>query len=143
MRVGVRNKDWHKRHNAGFLRQGEWFFVPQPDFRGFDANLILNDEPIRRSGGKPHIVEFLYRFGGTKVYVHRSYPNGLTEREHRAVIARYPKAAAWSWATMQRNPAVYARGKVRHSDQATLVLPFWHRVLMSGEQSSSNVVFLD
>lgn len=45
-----------------------------------DENLILNDEPILRSGGKPHIVEYLYRFGGTRVYVHRKYPTGLIER---------------------------------------------------------------
>ena len=108
-----------------------------------DENLILNDEPILRSGGKPHIVEYLYRFGGTRVYVHRKYPTGLIEREYRALIARNPKAAAWPWTMMQRNPAVYAKGKIRHPDHATLVLPFWHRVLMSGERSSSNVVFLD
>jgi hypothetical protein len=44
---------------------------------------------------------------------------------------------------MQRNPLVFARGKVRHSDHATITLPFWHRVVMSDEQSMPNVVFLD
>ncbi len=143
LREGVRGKDWHKRHNAGFLRQGEWFFLPMPDFAPPDPRLILDDEPIRRTGGKPHIVEHLFRFGGTRVYVHRKYPSGLMEREYRALIARNPKAAAWPWSVMQRNPAVYAKGKIRHSDHATLVLPFWHRVLMSDEQTAANVVFLD
>lgn len=44
---------------------------------------------------------------------------------------------------MQRNPAVYALGKIRHPDHATLTLPFWHRVVMSQEQSAANVAFLD
>lgn len=44
---------------------------------------------------------------------------------------------------MVRDAAVYARGEVRHPDDATLVLPFWHRVLMSLERTAPNVVFLD
>src|SRR5262245_47724645 len=32
-RHAVRSKDWNKRRNAGFVRQGEWFFVPQPEFQ--------------------------------------------------------------------------------------------------------------
>lgn len=143
LREGVRPKHWHKRHNAGFLRQGEWFFLPEPNFAPTTLNLILNDEPIRRAGGKPHIVERLFRFGGTRVYVHNNYPNGLTQREHSALIARNRKAQDWPWTVMQRNPAVYAQGKVRHPDHATLILPFWHRVLMSDEETGTNVAFLD
>ena len=71
-RAGVRNRNWNRRRNAGFLRQGEWFFLPQPDLSP-NEKLILRDEPIRRSGGKPHMVEELYRIGGTKVYVTRQF----------------------------------------------------------------------
>ena len=59
------------------------------------------------------------------------------------MIARRPEALGWPWEVMQRNPLVFARGKVRHSDHATINLPFWHRVVMSDEQSMPNVVFLD
>ena len=41
---------------------------------------------------------------------------------------------------------VYARGAVRHSDHATITLPFWHRVLMNTETQSeamARVAFLD
>jgi hypothetical protein len=47
---------------------------------------------------------------------------------------------------MRRNPGVYARGTVRHSDHATITLPFWHRVIMNTETQSrtmANVAFLD
>ncbi len=44
---------------------------------------------------------------------------------------------------MRRNPLVYARGKVRHPDHATISLPFWHVVVMSQEQRALNVAFLD
>ena len=139
----VKDKDWNARHNAGFARQGEWFFLPQPHFTPPNLNLILRDEPIRRAGGKPHMVEQLYRFGGTRVYVHRNYPNGLTEQEYQRLLSRRQEAQAWTWNVMQRNPAVYALGKIRHPDHATLTLPFWHRVVMSQEQSAANVAFLD
>lgn len=139
----VKARDWNARHNAGFLRQGEWFFLPQPDFTPPNPGLILQHEPIRRAGGKPHMVEHLYRFGGTRVYVHPSYPNGLTEEQHRSLIERKPEAASWIWRLMMRNPAVYAKGKIRHPDHATLILPCWHRVVMSQEQTAANVAFLD
>jgi hypothetical protein len=57
-----------------------------------------------------------------------------------------PKAAHWGWRAMRRNPGVYARGTVRHSDHDTIVLPFWHRVVMNTETQSrtmSHVAFLD
>jgi hypothetical protein len=142
-RNGVRQKDWHKRHNAGFIRQGEWFFLPEPTFQVGDTRLILRHEPLQRPGGTPHIVEELFRIGGTTVYVAPKHPNGLTEMQYRRLLDRNPDAAAWPWRIMRRNPTVYARGKVRHPDHATIELPFWHRVLMSGEVRSSNVGFLD
>lgn len=142
-RSGVRHKDWHKRHNAGFIRQGEWFFIPEPAFRMTDNHLILRHEPLQRPGGTPHVVEELYRIGGTAVYVAPKRPNGLTETQYRRLLEKQPAAAAWPWRVMRRNPTVYARGKVRHPDHATINLPFWHRVLMSGETRSNSVAFLD
>jgi hypothetical protein len=47
---------------------------------------------------------------------------------------------------MQRDPLVYARGTVRHSDHATITLPDWHRVVMNTEtqsRSMRNMAFLD
>jgi thioredoxin reductase len=74
------------------------------------------------------------------------YPNGVTTDEYRAILRQQTGAARWGWRVMTRNPGVYARGDVRHSDHATITLPFWHRVLMNTETQSrtmANVAFLD
>lgn len=47
---------------------------------------------------------------------------------------------------MRRDMAIFARGTVRHSDHATITLPFWHRVLMNTEtqtRTMAKVAFLD
>ena len=143
----VKPKDWHKRRNAGYLRQGEWFFLPRPGFEPEAGWLIHKNEPIQRSGGTPHIVDKLVRRGGEVVYVSHRYPNGLTQAEYRDLIARNTRAKGLAWRTMLRGSEVFAMGKVRHPDHKTIVLPFWHEVLMSEEPSARgpNVVvqFLD
>ena len=143
-RGGVSARKRYARKNRAFRRQGEWFFVPEPSFGVED--LILHDEPLRRGAGKPHLVEELYRSGGETVHVCSSYPNGVTPDEYKAILRRDPDANRWGWQAMRRNPGVYARGSVRHSDHATITLPFWHRVIMNTETQSRtmvNVAFLD
>ncbi|CAA9497274.1 MAG: hypothetical protein AVDCRST_MAG85-1544 [uncultured Solirubrobacteraceae bacterium] len=47
---------------------------------------------------------------------------------------------------MTRDPELYAKGAVRHLDHATIVLPFWHRVVMNTEHAAramAHVAFLD
>lgn len=140
----VRKKNWHKRHNAGFVRQGEWFFVPKPDFVVADTRLILKNEPLSRGwGSKPHIVSEIYRTGGELVYVCRQYPNGLTSRQYKKLVKRSPRTRYLDWRTLRRNPLVYARGKVRHKDHATITLRYWHQVAMNQESTSKHVAFLD
>ena len=141
----VSSRRRYARKNRAFRRQGEWFFVPEPSFVA-DENLILRNEPLRRGAGKPHLVEQLYRTGGESVHVCRKHPNGVLPEEYREILRANPAAANWDWRVMRRNPGVYARGKVRHSDHATIDLSFWHRVLMNTENQSrtmANVAFLD
>lgn len=140
---GVRRKDWQKRHNEGFIRQGEWFFVPDFKFRPLSLHMVLHNEPIQRPRSKPHWVEELYRVGGELVYVHPSYPNGLTGNQYRKLLEQKPAISRWSWQILRRNPQVYARGKVRHPDHKTITLPFWHRVMISGEVRNNQVAFFD
>ena len=145
----VRAKNWHKRKNAGFVRQGEWFFIPEPTFKVDDTRGILRNEPIRRAFGKSHIVEEVFRIGGEVVHVCHRYPNGLLEAQYRQVLKNNSEAKGWNWRVMRRNPQVYARGKVRHPDHKTITLPFWHRVAMATERNSAaggrpaTVAFLD
>jgi hypothetical protein len=141
----VSSRKRYARKNRAFRRQGEWFFVPEPSFV-VDSKLVLRNEPLRRGGGKPHLVEDLYRTGGETVHVCSRHPNGVTPDEYRSILRSHPDAARWGWQVMQRNPGVYARGAVRHSDHETITLPFWHRVIMNTETQSrtmANVAFLD
>lgn len=138
-------RDRHTRKNDAFRRQGEWFFVPEP-LMEVDEKLVLHLEPLRRGRGKPHLVEQLYRTGGETVHVCWRHPSGLSPAEYQSLVQRNPNAARWGWQVMRRNPGVYARGKVSHTDHATIRLLCWHRVLMNTESQSrtmANVAFLD
>jgi hypothetical protein len=143
---GVKAKARNCRKNAGFIRQGEWFFVPEPDIHVPEI-LVLRHEPIRRGGGKPHIVEFAYRRGGTLVWVCWRYPNGLTDRVYRKLIERDPDKVYLPWTQMLRDVTTYAKGRVTHPDHKTAVLPSWHRVLPNREEEvparRESLVFLD
>ena len=144
-RKGVKTKNRHKRKNKGFIRQGEWFFIPEPDLK-VDKSLILAKEPISRGRGKPHIVQFLYRSGGETVYVNSTYPNGISQTEYNKLITSSTKAKRMAWRVMRRGASVYAKGHVRHADHKTLNLKFWHRVelnLESGAPGAERVTFLD
>jgi hypothetical protein len=136
----------NRRKNAAYIRQGEWFFLPVPGFV-VDEKLFLRQEPLRRgNGGKPHWAEFCYRTGGETVYVCSRYPNGVFQTQYKCILAGNPKAKGWGWRTMQRNPGVYVKGRIRHPDHATITLQGWHRVLMNTEGQSKamrNVAFLD
>ena len=143
-RLGVKARN--RRKNAAFVRQGEWFFLPVADL-AVDKKLVLRGEPLSRgNGGKPHWAEFCYRTGGETVYVCSRHPNGVTEAQYKGILAGNPKAKGWGWRTMQRNPGVYVKGRIRHPDHATITLHGWQRVLMNTEGQSKamrNVAFLD
>lgn len=144
--AGVRGEKRYRRKNAAYLRQGEWFFLPEPGMT-VDPRLVLRDEPLTRNArSKPHVLEFCYRTGGEAVWVCPRRPNGITEAQYRQLLSGNPAAAKWPWRAMRRNPGVYVRGRVRHKDHATITLPCWHRVVMNTEGQSRamrNVAFLD
>ena len=147
MQHKVKTRDRHRRRNAGFLRQGEWFFIPISELDP-DEWLVLNNEPITRGNGKAHRLEFAYREGGTTVYVCSQYPAGLTNAARRALFNADPEKADLRWQTMIRDPILYAKGWVRHPDHKTIMLSTWHRVLLNKEvatsvQSGGPVAFLD
>ena len=141
-----RQKNRFRRRNEAFVRQGEWFFIPQPDLV-VPERLMLRDEPLSRGGGsKPHTCQFAYRSGGVSVMVCGRYPQGLTQAQYRGLLAANPKAANLNWRPMMRDPAFYARGRVWHKDHKTVVLDVWHRVAMNTEREAPfapRVVFLD
>ena len=132
----LKTKDKNRRKNAAFTRQGEWFFIPQPDMN-VDSRLIIKKEPIRRGAGKPHMVDEIYRTGGETVYVNFRHPNGLTEIEYKTLISNSPSEKKKNWRVMVRDAGVYARGAVKHPDHSTIYLHCWHRVVPNLERSIS------
>jgi len=142
--LGVSRKESFRRRNAAFVRQGEWFFIPEP---GFKANpmLILRNEPLTRgNGGKPHWADECYRSGGETVYVSPKYPTGLTAGEFFRLPENERKQG--NFRRMQRDATVHVRGEIRHPDHETVQLVGWHRVLMNTENRSRAmrfVAFLD
>ncbi len=144
-RRGVRHDRRASRRTAAYVRQGEWFFLPRPDLVP-DRFLVFRNEPLRRTGGKPHIAEFAYRSGGELVYVSRTRPDGLTESERKALIRSNKAAAQERWTTMRRNAQVYVKGRIAHPDHETVVLPCWHLVQMNTENKAPamrHIAFLD
>jgi hypothetical protein len=145
-RIHLSVSEGERRKNAAFRRQGEWFFIPVGR-KWVPQHLVLRNEPISRgSGGKPHWVEFCYRTGGETVYVCPRHPTGVSGDRYRRILADNPKAQSWGWQTLQRNPQVFARGRVRHPDHRTIMLHEWHQVVMNTENESlamQHVVFLD
>jgi hypothetical protein len=132
-----------RRKTAAFVRQGEWFFIPRPeaDFRRRD---VLRYEPIRRGAGKPHVCQFVYRYGGETVYVNHDHPDGLTLKEFQNL----PKAQrnSWDFREMRRGAKVFARGSVAHPDHETICLREWHEVVLNRESEAAameQVAFLD
>jgi hypothetical protein len=134
-RVGVKTKDRNRRKNAGFIRQGEWFFVPRPGLT-FDMKLVLENEPIRQGRSKPHICRWLYRSGGEAVWVTSRHPNGLTDVQYKDLLSKNPDAKKWVWQQMRRNAMAYAKGWVTHPDHATVPLPCWCEIHPSTEVRS-------
>lgn len=141
-----RIKNRLKRRNEAFVRQGEWFFVPTPDLI-VSEQLILKNEPLSRGwGSKPHMCQFMYREGGTAVFVCRRYPNGVTREVHRRLLLENRDAGSWNWNVRVRDAKVYVRGRISHSDHKTVVLNRWHEVSMNTERlapGARSVVFLD
>lgn len=138
--VPVRRR--HDRRNAAYIRQGEWFFVPAPNLRVDERLVLKSDRLIRPGGGKPHIVQELYRTGGTDVMVHsRHAPDGLILANWRNLPTANRTDSGWR--PMRRDPEAYARGTVRHSDHATIALRGWHRIHLNAETRRSTLGFLD
>ena len=143
---GVRFEKRNRRRNAGFVRQGEWFFVPAENVSTWPWDALLRNEPLRRGNGKPHFAEFAFRAGGELVYVRRGDASRvLTAAQYQRRLSNGHVRAA-DWLPMRRNAAMYVRGRISHPDHATIVLRDWHLVAMNNEHQSvamRSVAFLD
>jgi hypothetical protein len=150
---GVKSKELQKRRRklktgGKIIRQGEFMFVPDPNFKVNENGLVSvqKNERLAR-GGNPHIADYLYRSGGTIRYTAPGYEQGITETEFRK-ITREPDKRRLRWRQNASEPAqVYVKGHIRHPEHATVSLgSVWHKVILNTEQKArgfSNVTFLD
>lgn len=134
---GVRDKDWRRRKTKGFIRQGEWFFVPV-NYQEDKNTIILKNEPIQRPGSTAHIVEEAIRIGGRgTVYVIGS--EVITEHQFKSLSL----AERSMYHGRVIGARLFARGKVTHRDHHTIFLKGWHEVYLSRESTSSSNAFID
>jgi hypothetical protein len=139
-------KDRERRKTGALVRQGEWCFLPEPELMVEEWRVSHNTPLSRGVGSEPHIAEFCYRSGGEVVHVCDQHPRGIGDAAYAQLLESNPEARNWTWRLMRRNPHVYVKGRIRHADHKTIVLPCWHRVVIDPERESWpmwNVVFLD
>lgn len=134
--VGISRKESFRRWNAAYVRQGEWFFLPEANATAPTMCIHRNEPLTRGNGSKPHMAEQCYRSGGETVYVSRRFPRGISESEYNRLESKV------GFRIMKRDAAVYVRGEIRHPDHAAIVLDGWHRVLMNTENRSKAKQFL-
>jgi len=133
-RSGVKTKEWKKRKTKGFVRQGEWFFVPVHFVE--DKNTIIHkNEPIQKPVSKPHYVEEIVRFGGETVY---------TRGDQILTVLQWKKLSKdeqYLYRQQVRGARVLGRGKVKHPDHHTVNLVGWHEIHLSTELQANGTRF--
>jgi len=149
----VKRSKRHKRKNAAFVRQGEWFFMPEADFFPPKEAIVTKNEPLRRGAGKPHMAEECCRMGGTSVMFNRKLaPNGISTVAYNRLLQDKSREKemrkSGNWRAMTRDATVYVRGNIRHPDHKTLKLRSWHQVVPNTERVRvgnrlQTVAFLD
>lgn len=143
--AGLNKSTLTSRHNATFIRQGEWFFVPVTDaaLLAVIGDLPIHArEPIQRgTRSKAHRCEELVRTGGVSVVLFRGKEYSEAEWGRKLLEPGFKPAGPVDH--RMKDMVVYVRGRVWHPDHATIVLPGWHQVLLNGEIVSSNVTFYD
>jgi hypothetical protein len=160
--VGIKPQHLHSRrrrlrNGAKIYRQGEFMFVPRPDYVPPEPLGILRDEILTRvtvraerwrgsGSGNPHIAREAYRQFGTPVYVCWQHPEGLTEEERLELFSQDPAARNFYWRYHLKDPDVYVRGTIRHPEHATIDLGrVWHRVYVNteGQAHGRHLSFVD
>jgi hypothetical protein len=136
-KAGVKNKDKYRRKTKGFIRQGEWFFVPV-HFEETKSTVIHKNEPINRRGGSSHIVDELVRMGGTTVW---TFANEVLTQSQWENIKDPRRKGLFRQRGIDAR--VLARGKVKHKDHHTIILKGWHEVLLATNSTASSNAFID
>lgn len=67
-RKRVKRQRRRNRRTTAYIRQGEWFFMPCPEF-DVEQQRVIQNGTLVRGAGKPHHVEFLCRSKDGESYV--------------------------------------------------------------------------
>ncbi|MGE0607575.1 MAG: hypothetical protein AB7O62_10820 [Pirellulales bacterium] len=106
-RHGLKRKQRRKRRTRAYVRQGEWFFLPSPEFD--PVNLVVAQRgKLVRGAGKPHHVQQLCRGRDGRTYVRGkvSHPDHATIRlEIWHLVSRNTEATPKDLADSRRSKA--------------------------------------
>jgi len=142
-RANVKHKHRNKRKNDGFIRQGEWFFIPATGFEVRKFDILKKDEGFNRTGSRPHTAEFMISRGGETVYVRRDKVLSQKEFKERSKEDNFKP---YLWRATVRDATVYVKGRIKAPDHKTIILDEWHIVRSNLEHeapSKRHVAFLD
>lgn len=141
VKLSKRIKNTHRNKigkGGSIIRQGEWYFIPDPSFNP-NPLTILKNEPLQRTArNKPHMCEELCRSRGMLVYVLSG--RQLTERQYKILSEKEKKNP---WRPMTANATMHVRGRITHPDHSTIRLNGWHRVQINNEASTGAIRWLD
>lgn len=131
----LKNGERSKRHNQGWKRQGEWFFVPVPDFNPPKNSIIKQKDKLIRPGSrsKAHVCDEVYTPSGGGVWVSNQ---GLEISDFK--YNKLSEIEKSTYTFQSKVAMAYVRGNVRHPDHKTIYLPCWHEVHLNNERIAGN-----
>ncbi len=149
-RSGLQRKKAMRRRTQAFVRQGEWFFVPMPEWDPGSLP-VLKNEPISRGTlglgiGSPHWCAELVRMS-VETVVQASSNRGRFDRLETTSLDDAIERGLWIHQRWSVPQFCAVRGTIRHRDHQTLDLGrIWHRVHMNNESQApgrGHLLFLD
>lgn len=124
----------NSRMTGEYIRQGEFFFVPYPEFSPLDGIYHKNHSLVSPKSNK-HICEELVRVGQKTMY-DAGTSKMLTAEEFAALPPEQKKYP--NYKREVRIPGrIFVRGYVRHEEHRTIYLQDWHEVF----RNTSNEAF--
>lgn len=109
-RKRVRRHRRGNRRTTAYVRQGEWFFVPCPDFDA-DQHIVAYNGTLVRGQGKPHHVEMLCRPEDGETYVRGK----VWHPDHRTIYLDGWHTVLRNMETVTKDPVAEHEAELRES----------------------------
>ena len=118
----VKRRHRTRRRTAAYIRQGEWYFVPEPDVV-VPPKEVQHNGVLVRGRGKPHQVQWLYRQKGpeAKTYArgrvtHEDHSTVKLDEWHRVMVNTESRAMTRKRRARQAKPATRPRVTMDYVD---------------------------